>query len=39
MEKDTFEKRNLILAIVFSAIFLFAVDAPLKPRRWRVPCD
>ena len=31
MEKDTFEKRNLILAIVFSAIFLFAVDAAFPP--------
>ena len=33
MEKDTFEKRNLILAIVFSAIFLFVVDAAFPPAR------
>ena len=31
MEKNNLEKKNLILAIVFSAVFLFAVDALFPP--------
>ncbi|MBR1944788.1 MAG: hypothetical protein IJ846_00630, partial [Alphaproteobacteria bacterium] len=31
MEKNNLEKKNLILAIVFSAVFLFAVDARFPP--------
>ena len=31
MENNNFEKRNLILAIVFSAVFLFMIDALFPP--------
>ncbi len=37
MEKNNLEKRNLILAVIFSAVFLFMIDAVFPPARQPVP--
>ncbi|MBR1778172.1 MAG: membrane protein insertase YidC [Alphaproteobacteria bacterium] len=37
MEKNNLEKRNLILAVVFSAVFLFLLDAAFPPAKKTVP--
>lgn len=39
MEKNVFEKRNLILAVVFSAILLFLLDAVFPPTEQPVPVN
>lgn len=37
MEKNNLEKRNLILAVIFSAVFLFMIDSVFPPARQPVP--
>lgn len=37
MEKNNLEKRNLILAVVFSAVLLFMIDAVFPPAQQPVP--
>ena len=37
MEKNNLEKRNLVLAIVFSAVFLFMIDTIFPPAQQPVP--
>lgn len=37
MEKNNLEKRNLILAVIFSAVFLFIIDAVFPPAQPPAP--
>ena len=39
MDKNNFEKRNLVLAIVFSAVFLFLIDAAFPPVQQPAPAN